>query len=153
MKQDIQELLRQINSAVIRYRGVYSAWARKHGIGYSELLVLYTIRDNGFCTQKQICQNYLLPKQTINHTIGKMLTCGLLRESAEEKPGREKRFVFTEAGLAWASPLLASLGRMEDEAVGAVGAEKIVQMTSLVSAYDEALTRALREEEELLWNN
>ena len=52
MKYDALKLLGDINRAVIQFRGVYSAWSKKHGISYNEMLVLYTIRDNGFCTQK-----------------------------------------------------------------------------------------------------
>ena len=81
MEVEIQQLMNDVNRAIIKFRGVYSSWSKKHGVNYNEMLVLYTIRDNGFCTQKQICENYLLPKQTVNHVITSMLTDGLLCDS------------------------------------------------------------------------
>ena len=69
MDRESLKLLADINRAVIQFRGLYAAWSKEHGISYHELLVLYTIRDQGFCTQKQICDSYLLPRQTMNHVI------------------------------------------------------------------------------------
>lgn len=69
MDQESLKLLAEINRAIIQYRGLYAAWSKEHEISYHELLVLYTIREQGFCTQKQICDSYLLPRQTINHGL------------------------------------------------------------------------------------
>ena len=52
MNKKTHQLLNDVDRAIIRLRGVYSAWSKKHGISYNEMLVLYTIRDNGYCTQK-----------------------------------------------------------------------------------------------------
>lgn len=73
MDQQTKALWDQITRAIIKYRGIYAAWSKKHGISYNEMLVFYTIRDDGFCTQKQICDSYLLPRQTINHANAKVL--------------------------------------------------------------------------------
>ena len=72
------KLLAELNCAVIQFRGLYAAWAKRHGISYNEMLVYYTIRDQGYCTQKQICDSYLLPRQTINHVIAAMRQAGWL---------------------------------------------------------------------------
>ena len=98
MEVEIQQLMNDVNRAIIKFRGGYSAWSKKHGVSYNEMLVLYTIRDNGFCTQKQICENYLLPKQTVNHVITSMLADGLLCDSPENSSGREKAYVFPAKG-------------------------------------------------------
>lgn len=146
MEHEIQQLLNDVNRAIIKFRGVYSTWSKKHGISYNEMLVLYTIRDNGFCTQKQICESYLLPKQTVNHVIGTMLDDGVLCNSPENSTRREKAFVFTEKGKEYAAPLLASIGKVEEKAVKAMGVRKIRQMTALVCEYDNVLNDALDED-------
>lgn len=146
MNTQTLKLLKDVNRAIIKFRGVYSAWSKKHGISYNEMLVLYTIRDNGFCTQKQICDSYLLPKQTIHNVISTMYKNGLLCESSENSAGREKAFTFTDKGRAYAAPLLDSIGKLEEKAVMTMGAEKIRQMTALVCEYDGFLTAALEEE-------
>ena len=72
MEYKIQKLYDQVNQAIIRCRGVYSMWAKNNNVSYNRMLVLYTIREFGFCTQKQICDSYLLPRQTVNHVISEM---------------------------------------------------------------------------------
>ena len=146
MKIEIQQLMNNINRAIIKFRGVYSSWSKKHDVSYNEMLVLYTIRDNGFCTQKQIRDNYLLPKQTVNHVITSMLAGGLLCDSQENSSGREKAYVFTAKGKEYATPLLASLSKVEEQAVASMGIRKIRQMTALICEYDSVLSSALEED-------
>lgn len=143
MDRESQKLLADINRAVITFRGLYAAWARKQGISYHELLVLYTMRDQGFCTQKGICDQYLLPRQTMNHVIQDMRRRGLLVLSPEHCVGREKAFVLSEQGRTYAAPLLEALNRMESQAVTAFGREKIRAMVETVFAYDRALRDAM----------
>ena len=40
-----------------------------YNISYNEMLVLYILCEFDFCTQKQIYDNYMLPRQAINYTI------------------------------------------------------------------------------------
>ena len=139
-------LLADINCAIIQFRGLYAAWAKAHGISYNEMLVLYTIRDQGFCTQQQICDSYLLPRQTMNHVILDMKRRGLLAVSPGDCVGREKAFVLTGAGERYAAPLLKSLNEIEMRAVQACGLGSIRAMVADLLSYDGALRRAMEEE-------
>lgn len=47
---------------------LYEKWAKKHGLSYYELLVILSLADKSACKQKDICQVWQLPKQTV-HTI------------------------------------------------------------------------------------
>ena len=85
MEYKIQKLYDQVNQAIIRCRGVYSMWAKNNNVSYNRMLVLYTIREFGFCTQKQICDSYLLPRQTVNHVISEMKKDGILVTDPEGK--------------------------------------------------------------------
>lgn len=145
MEQSYLKLLGDINRAVIKFRGVYSAWAKQHGISYHEMLVLYTIRDQGFCTQKGICDSYLLPRQTMNNVMTDLRSRGLLEISPEHCRGREKAFALTEAGRVYAAPLLDSLDRIEMQAVEAFGDENLCKMAQAVALYGDALEQAVKE--------
>ena len=52
MEKESLNLLNGINGAIIKFRGICSLWSNEHDISYHEMLVLYTIREHGFCTQK-----------------------------------------------------------------------------------------------------
>ena len=140
-----KELWDHINRAIIKFRGVYAAWSKKHEISYNEMLVFYTIRDNNFCTQKQICDSYLLPRQTMNHVFAKLCTDGIIEVSSEHSVGREKAFVLTEKGRIYVAPLIESLNRVEEKAIESMGEERIRVMTELVQEFDHALNSALEE--------
>ena len=150
MDTQTKMLMDGINRAIIKFRGVYSAWSKKHGISYNEMLVLYTIRDEGFCTQKQICDSYLLPRQTMNHVFFKMCESGLLDVSSEFGSGREKAFTLTEKGQEYARPFIDSLSRVEERAAELMGSDKIKAMTELVREYDRCLAAALGENDQVV---
>lgn len=98
MEYKIQKLYDQVNQAIIRCRGVYSMWAKNNNVSYNRMLVLYTIREFGSCTQKQICDSYLLPRQTVNHVISEMKKDGILVADPEKSTGKEKALVFDAGG-------------------------------------------------------
>ena len=54
MDRKTQQLPSNVNHAIIKCRGVYSQWAKRIGVNYTRMLVFYTIRDHGYCIQKQI---------------------------------------------------------------------------------------------------
>ena len=145
MDQQTKELWDQINRAIIKYRGVYAAWSKKHAISYNEMLIFYTIRDSGFCTQKQICDSYLLPRQTMNHVFAKLCADGIIEVSSKYSTGREKAFVLTDAGQVYAAPLIASLNRVEEKAIERMSKNRIRAMTELIQEFDVALNTAMEE--------
>ena len=136
MDHEIQKLHDQVNQAIIRCRRVYSVWAKKNKVSYNRMLVLYTIREYGSCTQKQVCDSYMLPRQTVNHVITEMRKEGILAVSEEMSRGKE-----------YSERLLHSLSLMEERAAAQLGAERIRMMTELFMEYDRVLEDALEEEE------
>lgn len=146
MRSETLKLLSDVNSAIIKFRGIYSAWSYEHGISYNEMLVLYTIREQGFCTQKQICDSYLLPRQTMNHVFTVLRNQGILQYSKEHSVAREKAYILSEQGKEYAAPFLESLDAVESEAVALLGEERLEQLTELLMQYGEALTKVLEEQ-------
>lgn len=144
MNQESFKLLAEMNRAVIQFRGLYAVWSKEHGISYHELLVLYTIREQGFCTQKQICDSYLLPRQTMNHVFLDLRKRGLLEQSPGHCMGKEKAFVLSEQGKQYAKPLLEALNRMEMQTLEIFGQKNIQSMVQAVLSYDQALERAMK---------
>lgn len=109
------------------------------------MLVLYIIREKEFCTQKQICDSYLLPRQTMNNVITGMRKNGLLKLSPENRVGREKAFTLTEKGKAYACPLMDCMSRFEERAVALLGDEKLTDLTAVMLEYDQDLSRAMQD--------
>ena len=145
MDRETQSILNDVNRAIIKCRGAYSMWAGIHGVNYHEMLVLYTIREYGYCTQKQICDSYILPKQTIHNVITAMRKNGVLVYDTEKSRGREKAFVLSAKGKDYAADFLYSLDVIESHALEALGKENLRTLTDLLFAFDSALNTALEE--------
>ena len=145
MEKNKQKLFDKVNRAIIKFRAIYFEWSRRHNISYHEMLVLYTIRENGYCTQKQICDNYLLPKQTIHNIISNMRENGILIYDESLSVSREKVFVLSEKGREYAAPFLESLDLVESGAMEILGKEKLNKLIELLLEYDMALNKALDE--------
>jgi len=145
MDYEIQKLHDQVNQAIIRCRSVYSMWAKKNKVSYNRMLVLYTIREYGFCTQKRVCDSYLLPPQTVNHVITEMRKEGILEISLEKSCGKEKALVLTKSGEEYSEKLLYSLSIMEERTARRLGMEKIKRMTELFMEYDQVMEEVLEE--------
>lgn len=135
MDRNTQKLLSEFNTAIIQLRGIYSVWSKQQGLSYNEMLVLYTIRDCGVCTQKQLSDSYLLPRQTIHHVITTMRKQGLLELEEGCRFGREKAFVLTKKGQEYAAPFLASLNEVEEKAANQFGLERLQKMAQFVMEY------------------
>lgn len=149
MLNDTQKLHAQVNQAIIRCRRVYSMWAKRNKVSYNRVLVLLTIREYGFCTQKQVCDSYLLPPQTINHVIAEMKKEAILEIDKDRQRGKEKTFVLTKSGERYAEKILHSMDIMEERAAKQLGKEKIYMMTQLFTEYNQVLEGALENEEML----
>ena len=145
MEKNKQKLFDNVNRAIIKFRAIYFEWSRRHNISYHEMLVLYTIRENGYCTQKQISDNYLLPKQTIHNIISNMRENGILIYDESLSVSREKVFVLSEKGREYAAPFLESLDFVESGAMEILGKEKLNKLIGLLLEYDMALNKALNE--------
>ena len=145
MDNKTRQLHNKVNRAIIKCRGVYSQWAKRIGVNYNRMLVFYTIRDYGYCTQKQMCDQYLLPRQTMNNIVTVLCREGLLTEDPTRRQGREKAYVLTDAGTDYSARHLASLNAVEERAAQIFGPERIHTIADLVMEYDRALEDALEE--------
>lgn len=145
MDSQNRKLHNSVSHAIIKCRGVYSQWAKRTGVNYNRMLVFYTIRDYGYCTQKQMCDQYLLPRQTMNNIVSALCREGLLTEDPSRRRGREKDYVLTAAGAEYSARHLASLNAVEDRAAQIFGRDRIRTMAGLVMEYDSALSAALEE--------
>ena len=146
MEQETQLLLNDVNRAIIKFRGIYSEWSKKHNISYNEMLVLYTIRENGYCTQKQICEDWLMPKTTVNTLVKELTEKGYA--VLENAPGKERYVSLTETGSAYAKEALAKLYSAEIDAVDSVLENFSPDFVDAIERYADILCGKLKTRNE-----
>ena len=145
MTREEQLLLKSINRAVIKYRGSYALWSRRSGIGYHELLLLYSLRDEEVVSQKLLCDHYLLPKQTVHNVFAAYRRKGYL----EQVPGsgKERFFRLSPAGETYAATVLQPMGEAELAILSAMGEERVRLMAELMAEYGSLVEQKLVNEE------
>ncbi len=124
---------------------LYCKWAELLHINYTTLLTLYGLDVHGGMTQKNICDFYGFPKQTVNGAVHNLLRCGYVTFEASPKDKREKLVKLTENGKAYAEELLEPLYQAEQYAFSAIGDEKMTQLLDTIDIYNTLLEKRLEE--------
>ena len=100
-------LARRLILAATRMDGAYYYFARHSGVPENQLALFYALSDGKPHSQKEICEDWLIPKTTINTVVKEQVAAGHLTLRAGE--GREKIICLTEAGRAYAEKAISAL--------------------------------------------
>ena len=95
-----------------RGNAVYEAWAKEHGLSYHELLAAISLWE-GACTQREICRQWQLAKQTVYAVIQNFIKRGWLCLKASETDRRNKTARLTQLGRDQIGPVIQALREQE----------------------------------------
>lgn len=136
---EIREQIRLVNIALSGTLDLYRIWAKRHQLNYNTLVILYTLDDYKTCTQKQICDWWALPKQTVHGILLDFEKQGYITITTNTENKRERLVVFTEKGERFAASILGQLHKMEEHAMEKLGDEQRNQLINSNTKYYELL--------------
>lgn len=120
-------LIRRLMVVVNRIDGIYERMAVKLGVKANMICLLYALDDGSPHSQKQISEDWMLPRTTFNTITKECIEKGYVR--LERIPGkrREMNIILTDSGKVYARECLDAIYRAEEEAFAAssVDAESI----------------------------
>ena len=96
--------------------GVYYYLSRNAGINENSLTLLYALDDGMPHSQKEISDEWLIPRTTINSIIKTMICDGYV-EFCEEQHKKEKQLILTKIGHDYAEHLLGDIYAIEERAI------------------------------------
>ena len=124
---DPYKLLQEFISLQHQIDEYYHELAVKQNLSDSALLVLWSLMELGEgCTQRDICGQFALSKQTVNSSVGKLAKEGVL--SLQPGSGREVRVYPTERGRALIQEKIVPIRNAERAASVALGEEGLSAM-------------------------
>lgn len=126
-------------------RQLYEQWAKAHGLNYNTLAVLYGIRCYPDCTQKHICENWGLPKQTVFSVCQQLAQQGWLRFSPAPNDKRGKILLLTDTGLAFARPLIERIRSIEAAIIDAFGHEDMAALIQQLHRLNGIIAKTTQE--------
>ncbi|MBS5149733.1 MAG: MarR family transcriptional regulator [Butyricicoccus pullicaecorum] len=112
---DTRTEIRRLMITLNKIDGIYYLIAKKLGIKDNMLSLLYALSDGKSHSQKQICEEWLIPRTTINTVVKECINSGYVTLTATGK--KEKNIELTDAGKTFTQQLLAELFEMEDAAI------------------------------------
>jgi len=135
--------MKELCTCLCRQEALYGEWAKAHGMSYNTIMTLYALDMAGGCTQKQITEEWLIPKQTVNTIIKDLERRGYIQFEAG-RDQKEKLVCFTEEGQAYAKKHLQELYQVEDRAMEALGSQMRQALIEGTRAFTESFTQEVR---------
>ena len=136
-----RELLDHFYVCCNKMDGLYYLAARHLGLKENTLALLYTLNDGQPRSQKQLAQELLIPKTTINTIVKECLDAGYIA-LVPNGHFREKDIVLTPSGRSYAQKVLQPIYQAEERAMARTLQEFSPEFINAI----EALTRNMTQE-------
>lgn len=118
------------------YGDIYEEYAKKIGISSSTLDVLFVLNEEpAECTQKNLCNETFLPKQTINSVVTSLLHQGLVVMTESQSDRRFKNICLTAAGKTYADKIVQPILAAEHATMATLPAEQRQKMLTTLAKY------------------
>ena len=142
-----EKLVQAMNIALSRTNGQYQKWYQEHGLNSYLIQTLYALYMEPSMSQKEISENYQMPKQTVNNTVKSLERRGYVELVPDENDRRGRRISFTAEGREYAILVLDPVLKLDQAVVERMGVENYGSLIQLLNAYSDALTYEIRKEQ------
>ena len=150
---EVRETVRRLVIAINNLDKVYTANTPKIGRQSSELWLMYALNDGKPHSQMQICDEWGLPRTTLNTVTKKCEAAGYLTLMPIPGKRRERQICLTEKGKAYANQLLDAIYRAEDHAMEEIlkkySADFIGVLESFVKNLGSSFEQELEQEKDV----
>ncbi|HIR52125.1 MAG TPA: MarR family transcriptional regulator [Candidatus Onthovicinus excrementipullorum] len=125
--------IRRFVIALNRIDGMYYQIAKTFGVKDNFVYLLYALDDGKPHSQKQICDEWLIPRTTINTIVREYVQKGYITLLHTDH-SREKRILLTDSGRKYAQQLLQKIYDAEESA-----------MADTIAAFDNGFIAAVEQ--------
>lgn len=139
------ELVRRIMLATNQVDGVYALLSKKQGTSANTLAFLYALADRRLHSQKEISDQWLIPRTTINYVVKTMLAEGYI-EFTGEMHGKEKTMRLTPRGEEYTDRIFAQIYEAEEKAIVGTLAKYSPEFVTVLEDFAQRLQEAFQEQ-------
>lgn len=133
--------IRRLMIAVNKIDGLYYYAARKLGIKENTLSLLYALSDGREHSQKGICEDWLIPRTTINTVVKECVDAGYV--VLTPLGNKEKSVCLTEKGQAFADSILRDVMTAEADAMAETKEEFTDEFVAAFEQFAQNLQEAM----------
>ena len=129
----------QLGKQISEVDHVIDRWIKKLGLNYNSYAVLYTLAsaDDFKTTQKQICEDWMLPKQTVFNVCKEFREKGWIEFNESPNDRRERVLCLTQSGKAQAMPVLRLSEILSERTFSIFGEERSAHLFNLLTMFCE----------------
>lgn len=139
----MDERIKKMNVALSCINSFYAKWHEGMSVSGARQQVLLALAAEPGISQKEICANYLLPKQTVSKEILLMEKEGLLTLEPDENDRRGKKIVITQKGSEYTEVILKPYFQLEKRIEERMQTEHYEQLIEELANYAKALEQEL----------
>ncbi|HJB16766.1 MAG TPA: MarR family transcriptional regulator [Candidatus Blautia excrementipullorum] len=140
-----RDYIDRLNLCMNRIDGLYYMAARKMGIKDNALALFYVLNDGKLHTQKEICDEWLIPRTTINTIVKECADKGYLVMDSHEHT-KEKQIRLTGEGKAYVDRLFCNLYKAEENAMDKTMREYSPELLKGLEAFTNHLIEEFQKE-------
>ena len=118
MAQNYRTELRRFFAALNKIDGLYDLFAKRLGANGNHLALFYALDDGAPHSQKQISDEWLIPRTTINTIVREYVDKGYITLLHTDH-SKEKQITLTDSGQEYAQQLLQRIYDAEEHAMEA----------------------------------
>jgi len=142
----MREIARRLILALYSIDEVYYLNEGRKKISDAELSVMYAMDDGKPHSQREISQEWLVPKTTVNTIVKRWEKEGLLTQTAIPGKRREMNIMLTDAGREYAKSFMSFLYKAEDKALKKTLDKYSDEFIEVIEYFGESLKEAFEEE-------
>lgn len=135
MDDPIAAHIRAYCACLHEWNAAYEDYAKSVDLNFTSLSILSALFETENCTQKMLCEQCFLPKQTVNTAVTAFYKKGWIRMQELPEDRRNKTIHFTEKGQYEAARILQKVHESEQTAMGGLSQEEQDLLLSLTRRY------------------
>jgi len=137
-----RETMSRLNAALIKIDSAYEAVAKKHGLTFNALMMVYLMDEAEHVTQKQLCDALRLPKSTVHSILLEFIKQGYATLAVGNNK-KEKFIVITAAGQRQFSKVMEETQALENAVLDALGEEACAFLADAAETAGYLLTKQI----------
>lgn len=136
--------IKAITSAVDRTDYLYEKWAKKQGVNNYVSRIMYMLYLSGVNRQKEMVENYSMPKQTVNTVITELQKKGYIILIPDENDKRSKIIKLTQEGINYANKIVTPLLDCEIRVLKKMGTQRVEMLIDTMNQYADLLETEMK---------
>ena len=142
----MRDVARRLILALYNIDEVYYLNEGRKKISDAELSIMYALDDGKPHSQREISQEWLVPKTTVNTIVKRWEKEGLLTQTPIQGKRREMNIMLTDAGREYAKSFMSFLYKAEDKALKKTLDKYSDEFIEVIEYFGESLKEAFEEE-------